>query len=360
MATENTAVRIALLGCGRVAQHYRAMLTERGVTGFRVVGCCDPEIAKARDMAATFGAQAYADADAMLAEARPDLVCVLTPSGTHYEQACRALAAGCHVIVEKPVTLVPDQVEALANYASQMRRMATVMFQNRFNPAIRALKQAYDAGRFGRIVSATIRVRWCRTQDYYDDDWHGTWAQDGGVINQQAIHHVDALEWICGPVKSVSAAATRRLNDLEAEDTMVASVAFANGALGTIEATTAARPRDFEASLSVVGEKGMVVVGGIALNRIETWTFVDSRPDDDSVPQRCSQDVPTGYGLSHATVLQEVFDRLRAGSIEPPVPVEDAGRAVWLVHGLYASDEQRRWVDMAERTVSARLGRSRS
>ena len=356
MAKSESPVRVALLGCGRVAQHYRAMLTERGVTGFRIVGCCDLDPAKARDMAQTFDAQAYTDGDAMLAGAKPDLVCVLTPSGTHHAMACKALAAGCHVLVEKPVTLIPAQVEELANYASQMRRMATVMFQNRFNPAIRALKEAYDAGRFGKLVTATIRVRWCRTQDYYDDEWHGTWAQDGGVINQQAIHHVDALGWICGGIKSVSAKATRRLNDLEAEDTMVASVEFANGALGTIEATTSARPRDFEASLSVVGEKGMVLVGGIALNRIDTWTFVEPQPGDDTVPERCSQDVPTGYGLSHATVLQEIFDRLRAGSNAAPVPVEDAGRAVWLVHALYASDEQRRWVDMAERAVSARLG----
>jgi predicted dehydrogenase len=138
---------------------------------------------------------------------------------------------------------------------------------------------------------------------------------------------------------------------------MVASLEFAGGALGTIEATTAARPRDFEASLSVVGETGMAVIGGIALNRIETWTFVAPNEDDDKVPERFSQDVPTGYGLSHGPVLQEIFDRLRAGSITAPVTLEDGTAAVRLVHALYASDEQRRWVELSEAAVSARLGR---
>jgi predicted dehydrogenase len=333
------------------------MMLTSGLSGFRVVACCDLDIAKARDMAATFSARVYTDVTTMLSEAKPDLVCVLTPSGTHYALATQALAAGCHILVEKPPAMIPAQVEDLSNYASQMRRMAGVMFQNRFNPAMRALKQAFDAGRFGKLVSATVRVRWCRTQDYYDDAWHGTWAQDGGVINQQAIHHVDALGWICGPIKSVSARATRRANVLEAEDTMVASLEFAGGALGTIEATTAARPRDFEASLSVVGETGMAVIGGIALNRIETWTFVAPNEDDDKVPERFSQDVPTGYGLSHGPVLQEIFDRLRAGSITAPVTLEDGTAAVRLVHALYASDEQRRWVELSEAAVSARLGR---
>ena len=110
-------------------------------------------------------------------------------------------------------------------------------------------------------------MRWCRLQDYYEDGWHGTWKYDGGVINQQAIHHVDALNWLLGPVDSLTATITNRLNNLEAEDTLVSIMKFENGALGTIEATTAARPEDFEASLSVVGENGMVLVGGIALNK---------------------------------------------------------------------------------------------
>ena len=198
---------------------------------------------------------------------------------------------------------IRDRAYELARLANEKKLMIGVAFQNRFNPAICCLRNAVQHKLFGRVISATIRLRLCRYQDYFEDGWHGTWSQDGGVINQQAIHHVDVLNWLIGPVDTVCATITNRLNKLEAEDTMVACLRFSDGALGTIEATTAARPRDFEASLSIVGENGMAQVGGIALNRIETWQFIKVEPEDDKIPERFSQEVPNGYGLSHGPML---------------------------------------------------------
>lgn len=351
-------VRFAFLGCGRVSNRYIEVFTDE-IRGGRVVGCCDLVAAKAEAAAKRLGgeARAFTDVDAMLDEAKPDVVCVLSESGNHYRHARHLLERGVNVVVEKPVTMIPGQAYELAALAESKGLMLTVVKQNRWNPAIRKLKETMEAGRFGRIVTSTFRLRWCRMQEYYEDGWHGTWAMDGGVINQQAIHHVDALNWICGPVESVCAAAERRANVLEAEDTMVGILRFSNGALGTIEATTAARPQDFEASLSVVGEKGMVVIGGIALNEIQTWTFVEKLPGDDEVPALHSQMVPTGYGLGHGPYLNEVARRLAAGNRTPVLSAQDGVKAQELVHAFYASIERNGWVDLASRPQSERLGR---
>jgi UDP-N-acetyl-2-amino-2-deoxyglucuronate dehydrogenase len=351
-------VRIAAIGCGRVAQHYRRILDSGVVSGWKMVGFCDVLAPRAQEFADHFDASAFTDLATMIEQSRPDLVLVLTPSGLHYAQTKVALERGLNVLVEKPITMRPSEARELVALAREKGLMYGVAFQNRLNPAIRCLQRAIEAKRFGRIVTATIRLRWCRQQAYYEDGWHGTWAQDGGVINQQAIHHVDALNWLMGPVDSVCAATANRMNHLEAEDTMVATVRFAGGALGTIEATTAARPEDFEASLSVVGEKGLALIGGVALNKVETWRFVEPAPEDVEAPQRFSQEVPNGYGLSHGPLLQQIIDALAAGSTLAPVPAEQALRTTELVHALYRSSEVGGWVSLGDHPESHNLGRS--
>jgi predicted dehydrogenase len=237
--------------------------------------------------------------------------------------------------------------------------MLGVAFQNRLNPAIKYLSNAVNEKRFGQITTATIRLRWCRFQEYYNDGWHGTWKYDGGVINQQAIHHVDALQWLMGPVHSVCATIENRINDLEAEDTMVAVIRFASGALGTIEATTAARPRDFEASLSIIGSKGVAVVGGVALNRIETWEFTNNVAADFDAISLHSIDVPNGYGLSHGPLLQTTIDALACGNRNPPVSVEESISTNELIHALYRSVELNGWVCLKDNPVSLNLGKGK-
>lgn len=350
--------KAAFLGCGRVAQHYIKMLSEvHPVDGLECIAACDLDLAKAEALTAQLGGRAYTDYATMLAEAKPDLVFILTRSGDHVDHARQALEAGVHVISEKPIGLDPEAVRALAETADARGLMYGGVFQNRWNPAVRKLKEVYDSGRLGAIVSAAIRLRWCRPQDYYEDGWHGTWAQDGGVINQQAIHHVDAMNWICGPVEAVCAAAGNRANRLEAEDTLVATVRFESGALGTIEATTAARPEDFEASLSVLGDRGLIQIGGIALNKIDMWRFVETEEGDETVAERFSQEVPTGYGLGHGPYLSDLTAALDAGATRAPVSAQEAVAAVDLVHALYASIETGGWVRLADKPRSKKLGR---
>jgi Predicted dehydrogenases and related proteins len=180
---------------------------------------------------------------------------------------------------------------------------------------------------------------------------------DGGVSNQQAIHHIDALNWLNGPVEKVTAFSTRRMNTLEAEDTLVASLIFNNGSLGTIEVTTAARPEDFEASLSIVGERGMAIIGGVALNELQQWEFINKDPDDDLATERFSQAVPNGYGLGHIPLLNEISNSLKSNSIIPPLNALEGAKAVELVHALYASIELNKTIELDKKIRSRQLGK---
>ena len=351
------SIRIGAIGCGRVAQHYMNILDSGVVSGFKIVGSFDLNSERSREFSNHYGATNFSSYEELINKGKPDLILILTPSGLHYEHSKFALKKGCHVLVEKPMTMLPDQSKELEELAVSKNLMYGVAFQNRFNPAIMALRKAINAKRFGKIITATIRLRWCRFQAYYEDEWHGTWAQDGGVINQQAIHHVDAINWLLGPINSVCATTSNRLNKLEAEDTLVAIMRFSNGALGTIEATTAARPEDFEASLSVVGEKGMALIGGIALNKIETWEFIETIEDDKKVPKEYSQEVKSGYGVSHGPLLQTVIDSLKNNCITPPVSASDSIQTTRFVHAIYRSDELQSWVHLKDNPISKRLGK---
>lgn len=350
-------IRIGILGAGRVVKNRYVEVFREELRDARVTIVCDKVQERADEIAAQIGARAIYEKDLLFQSNEVDAVLVTTESGKHYRHARLALEAGKHVIVEKPPALIPEEILENEILANQDGLMYAVVFQNRLNPAMCILKKQYDEGRFGKLVLATIRLRWCRYQDYYEDGWHGTWEMDGGVINQQAIHHLDALQWICGPVSDVFTMQCNALNRLEAEDTTVATVKFVNGALGVIEATTAARPEDFEASISVVGEKGFAVIGGIALNKIDKWRFVEELPEDKTIPQEYSQDVPTGYGLSHGPLLQKIVDRLIAGRIDSPITGSDSVHTIRLVHALYHSAEICGQVKMDENLLSLRLGK---
>jgi len=349
-------LKLGILGAGRVVQNRYVDVFQHELKNVKVTKVCDLVQKNANDVADSLSAEAVYSSEALFTSKDISTILIATESGKHYEHTKKALSEGKHVIVEKPPTLLPDQIVELEEMARTKGLMYAVIFQNRFNPAIRILKKTFDTGRLGKIVTNSIRLRWCRYQEYYEDGWHGTWKMDGGVINQQAIHHVDALQWICGPVISVCAAQTNILNKLEAEDTHVAILRFVSGALGIVEATTAARPKDYEASISIVGEKGMAVINGIALNKIDTWEFVDSIPEDKIIPSQYSQEVPTGYGLSHGPLIQEIVDRLQTGNIKPPITGTDALPTVQLVHALYKSDELNGWVDLKNTPISGRLG----
>jgi predicted dehydrogenase len=350
-----TAVSFAIVGCGRVSSRHIDALTNK-VEGARIVAVCDAVAAAAETCGKALQVSHFVSTAEMYKAAQIDCVVVITPSGDHHRRVMEALDHDKHVVVEKPISLRLDHADEMIREARKRGRKLWVAFQNRYNPAVMKAKEAVESGRLGKMVIGTVRVRWSRDQSYYDHgNWHGTWAMDGGVISQQAIHHIDALRWMMGEVETVEAQCSTRLVKIECEDLCVASLRFKSGALGIVEAMTAARPRDFEASLSLMGENGTVILGGLALNKVDMWEFAVPHPEDTRVPELFSQEIPNAFGFGHDVLYNRVVNSiLNNGPVE--ISGEEGRKALEVVQAIYASHEQGTRVDMKNQPVSSRLG----
>jgi predicted dehydrogenase len=293
-------LRFALVGCGRIARRHSELLGRNQIANARLAAVCDIVKSRAESIAEAFGVPAYTDMHEMMRRERVDVAVVLTESGLHAEHVISLAKHGRHIVVEKPMALSLADADRMITACDDAGIKLFVVKQNRLNVPVMKLRQALDAGRFGKLVMGTVRVRWCRPQSCYDlDKWRGTWALDGGVLSNQASHHIDLLEWMMGDVESVFAMSRTALVNIESEDTAVVVLRFANGALGVIEATTATRPRYLEGSISIMGEGGTVMIGGFAVNELQTWSFSVSEAGDEDVLKRFSANPPNVYGFGH-------------------------------------------------------------
>lgn len=350
-------IKIAIVGCGRIAQRHADLLGTQQIAGAQLVAVCDTKPERVQALAARHGVPGFTSLDEMLATPGIDVVSVLTPSGMHAEHAVAVARSGRHVIVEKPMALTLVDADAMLQACKAAGVELFVVKQNRFNVPVMKAREALEAGRFGRLVLGTVRVRWCRDQAYYDqDDWRGTWAQDGGVLANQASHHVDMLRWFMGPVESVHARAITALVDIEAEDTAVATIKFRSGALGVIEATAATRPRDLEGSLSVLGSTGAVEIAGFAVNQTRVWQFSDPQPSDADVLERYSVNPPNVYGFGHQAYYEHVVEVLSQRT-RPLVDGHEARESLELIMALYESIASGREVSLPLQVKHCRLGR---
>ncbi|ANW00573.1 oxidoreductase [Bradyrhizobium icense] len=349
-------IRFGLLGCGRIAKRHSDLLGGNHIDRARLAAVCDPVRARADAVASKFGVPAHYDIEDFLARKDIDAVAVLTPSGLHPQHAIACARAGKHVVVEKPMALRLQDADDMIRACDEAGIKLFVVKQNRFNVPVVKAREALDAGRFGRLVLGTVRVRWCRDQAYYDQDsWRGTWAYDGGVLTNQASHHIDMLEWFFGDVISVHARAVTALAKIETEDTAVATLKFRNGALGIIEATTAARPTDLEGSLSILGERGTVEIAGFAVNQIRHWRFADELPSDKDVIEKFSVNPPNVYGFGHQAYYQHVVDCLtnqRAALVDGL----EGRKSLELISALYESIETGQEVALRFTPRLSRLG----
>ena len=347
----------ALVGCGRISARHAQLLGEGIIKGAKLIAVCDKVREKAVTTGEKYNVPSFDDMHEMMRVTNPEVAVVLTESGNHARDVIALAPYGKHLVVEKPMALTLGDADAMIRACDAAGIKLFVVKQNRFNVPVVKLREALVAGRFGKLVMGTVRVRWCRNQSYYDQDfWRGTWALDGGVLTNQASHHVDLLEWMMGDVESVFALTRTALVNIEAEDTAVAAMRFSNGALGIIEATTAARPKDLEGSISVLGEKGSVEIGGFAVNEMKVWNFSDPTPSDTEVIEKYSVNPPNVYGFGHQAYYEHIVDAI--GSGKPHLVDGLQGRkSLELISAIYESVETGREVRLRFKPRLARLGK---
>ena len=350
-------VSLSIIGCGRISLHYTNIFKKPEFEDyFSVQSCVDTKIDKAKSVSVQLGCLYFSNLSSMLKNTASDLYIILTPSGTHFEIAKELLRSGRNVLIEKPGTLTIQQSIELKKIADLNSLFLGCVHQNRFNHAIKAAKKQLESKALGKITNFSVRLRWSRTQEYYDDGWHGTWRMDGGVVSQQAFHHLDVIRFLLGEIDSIFSFGEQTRHRLEAEDTCVAALKLKNGSLGTFEATTTMLNSDREASIEIFGESGHLCIGGIALNEIISFSSLQSSTFDTEQINSINEPVASGYGNGHFRLLMSVRDSINEGKKEYEVSWEESTKTLQLIHSIYASQELNRIVYTDEEAKSIRLG----
>ena len=334
-AVADRKVRFALAGCGRIANnHFEAIA--RHADHAELVGVCDTDRDALQAASERTGAAGFEGYDAMLRESAADCIVLATPSGLHPAQAIEAARAGLHVMTEKPMATRWADGLAMVKACDEAGAHLFVVKQNRRNRTLQLLRQAIDARRFGRIHMVTINVFWSRPQSYYDSSpWRGTWEFDGGAFMNQASHYVDLLDWLIGPVESVMAYTGTLARAIEVEDTGVAAIKWRNGAMGSVNVTMLAHPKNYEGSITILGEHGTVRVGGVAVNQIEHWEFADRHSMDDQLDE-ASYQTTSVYGYGHPLYYENVIATLQ-GKASPETDGREGLKSLELLIAMYRS-----------------------
>jgi predicted dehydrogenase len=321
--------------------------------GAKLVACFSRREEAATKFAAENDCQPYTRLDAMLADPRLDIVTIATPSGAHMAPAVAAAWWGKHVIVEKPLEIKLKKCDRIIGACEKAGVKLATIFPSRFHDSSRKLKKAIDAGRFGRLTVGDAYVKWHRTQAYYDSGaWRGTWALDGGgALMNQAIHSVDLLTWLMGPVVEIQAnTACLAHKRIEVEDVAVATLKFANGALGVIEATTAAYP-GYLKRIEIHGAEGTAV---LEEEDLKTWDFAKSKREDKAILEQMQKRKSTGGGASdpaaigyhgHAMQFRDFVEAIRKDRA-PAIDGREGRRSVEIVLGIYKAAETGKRVEL--------------
>lgn len=334
-AITDRKIRFALVGCGRIAKnHFNALHTHADRA--ELVAVCDVSQKSVNVAAAETGAKPYTQLGKMLEDANADIVVLTTPSGLHPEQAVEVAESGRHVMTEKPMATRWHDGLRMVRACDEANVRLFVVKQNRRNATLQLLKNAVESGRFGQIYMVNINVFWTRPQDYYDSSkWRGTWEFDGGAFMNQASHYVDLLDWLIGPVESVQAYTGTLARNIEVEDSGVISVRWRSGALGSMNVTMLTYPRNLEGSITIIGEKGTVRVGGVAVNEIQHWEFAEPHPDDDKV-KSANYETTSVYGFGHPMYYDNVIRTLR-GECEPETDGREGLKSLEVLIAAYLS-----------------------
>jgi UDP-N-acetyl-2-amino-2-deoxyglucuronate dehydrogenase len=328
-------IRIAIVGCGRISKNHFGSV-EKHSDQLELAALCDIDPAVLAEHAEKYKVPAYRDIEEMLQKEQIDLVALCTPSGVHPDQAVLAARHNVHVITEKPMATRWSDGVRMVKACDDTGVRLFVVKQNRRNTTLQLLKRAVTEKRFGKINMVHLNVFWTRPQSYYDqgNGWRGTWEFDGGAFMNQASHYVDLLDWLIGPVEKVQAMMSTT-RDIEVEDTGVLNVKWRNGALGSMSVTMLTYPQNLEGSITILGDKGTVRIGGVAVNDIQLWQFAEPK-DYDSEIQSANYETTSVYGFGHPLYYKNVVDVLR-GNAEPETDGREGLKSLELLIAAYLS-----------------------
>jgi UDP-N-acetyl-2-amino-2-deoxyglucuronate dehydrogenase len=303
-------IKFAVLGCGRISpKHFEAI--EKHKENVELVAVCDIDETVLNEVSKKYGVSGYSSLEEMLEKSDADVITICTPSGLHPEQTITIAKAGRHVVTEKPMATRMSDGKRMVRTADEEGVHLFVVKQNRLNPTLQLLKSAVEKKRFGRIYMVTLNVFWTRPQEYYDQaKWRGTWEFDGGAFMNQASHYIDLLNWLIGPIESVFSYTSTLERNIEVEDTGVSCIKWRSGAMGTINVTMLTYPKNYEGSITILGEKGTVEVGGVAVNEIKHWEF-DTEDEDDKKVKESNYETSSVYGIGHPLYYNNVIKVLR-------------------------------------------------
>jgi UDP-N-acetyl-2-amino-2-deoxyglucuronate dehydrogenase len=337
-------VRFALVGCGRIAANHMEAITRHGDRA-ELTDICDVNAQALEAAVKRTGARGHSSLQDMLAHTKAHCVVLTTPSGMHPVQAIQTAQAGRHVMTEKPMATRWADGLAMVRACDEAGVRLFVVKQNRRNSTLQLVKRAMQLGRFGRVYMASINVFWSRPQSYYDSaSWRGTWEFDGGALMNQASHYVDLLDWLLGPVESVMTYTATLARDIQVEDTAAAALRWRSGALGSVNVTMLTYPRNLEGSITILGEKGSVRLGGVAVNKFEHWEF-DTPHEMDQQVQDASYQTTSVYGFGHPLYYDNVIRTLR-GECEPETDGREGLKSLELLIAMYKSARDGRRVSL--------------
>lgn len=336
-------IRLAIVGCGRISKNHFGSIEEHS-GDIELVAVCDTDPNVLEGHRKKYGVAGYAHLEIMLEQEELDLVVLCTPSGMHADQTVLASRHGVHVITEKPMATRWQDGIRMVKACDDAGVYLFVIKQNRRNSTLQLLKRAVDENRFGKIHMVHINVFWTRPQEYYDQArWRGTWEFDGGAFMNQASHYVDLLDWLIGPIEKIQAmmSTTRRI---EVEDTGVLNVKWRNGALGSMSVTMLTYDRNIEGSITILGEKGTVKVGGVAVNDIQHWAFDESKDYDQDI-ENASYQTSSVYGFGHPLYYRNVVDVVR-GQAQPDTDGREGLKSLEVLIAAYQAARDNKTVSL--------------
>lgn len=337
MHIRDRKIRIGIVGCGKIANaHFKSL--EQLASQFEIVSVCDSHPDTLSKAASSLKVEGFNHLEEMLS-AKPelDLITLCSPSGLHAQQAITVAAKNKHVVTEKPMATRWSDGINMVNACDKAQVKLFVVKQNRYQPALQLLKEALTNNRFGRIYLVNLNVFWTRPQSYYDQArWRGTWEFDGGAFMNQASHYVDLLDWLIGPVQSVQAMMSTLAINMEAEDTGILNLRWRSGALGSMNVTMLTYPKNLEASLTILGEKGSVKIGGLSANRIDHWEFQEANEADEKVQQINKVETQLQAHAGHVIYYENVAKTLQ-GTAQADIDGRAGLRSLEILIAAYLS-----------------------